>query len=85
MDYSGVSLSYQTWELLYDKEVSRAAGRVVTEKPQATDEVKRLVRFFLPRFSDECRLCNQLEVCAANRYDREVEQGDDGGTHRFGS
>jgi len=40
-----------------------------TEKPQAKDDVKRLVRSYLPRFPDECRLCNQMEVCEANWYD----------------
>ena len=64
-------------ELLYHKEVSRVVDEVIVDKQHGkNDGVKRLVRSFLPRFPDECRLGCMIEI-AAVEWDAKREDGDD--------
>ena len=76
MGKSENTLAFRTWELLYIKEISRVVDELPTEKPLATEVVKRLVRSFLPRFPDECRLCH-LEAMPAYWIHREQGEDDD--------
>ena len=75
-------LSFRTWELLYHKEVSRVVDEVIVDKQHdKNDVVKRLVRSFLPRFPDECRL-EYMTGIATVEWDAKREDDDDQ-THRI--
>ena len=53
------SLSLRTWELLQNMQLSTELADTDIEFP---DEVKRLMRSFLPRYHDGVRLTNAMEV-----------------------